>query len=78
MQGSFCSSRGRLVQTAADDAAQNHEESVQVKERYLEAEDTADEEQNDEDQADVAESSDLILVWEVVRLHGGGMWDVSP
>lgn len=61
----------------ADDAAQNHQEWLQVKERYLEAENAADEEQNDEDQADVTESSDLILVWEVVRLHRGGMRDVS-
>lgn len=36
---------------------------------YLEGENTADEEQNDEDQADVAESGDLILVREVFRLR---------
>lgn len=39
-------------------------------ETYLEAENTADEEQDDEDQADVAESSDLVLVREVIRLRG--------
>lgn len=45
---------------------------------YLEAEDTADEEQNEEHQAEVAESSDLVLVGEVIRLQrkkdGGGAW----
>lgn len=37
---------------------------------YLEAENTANEEQHNEDQAHVAESSDLLFVGEVIRLHG--------
>lgn len=38
-------------------------------EDYLEAKNAADEEQNDEDQAHVAESSDLLFVGEVIRLQ---------
>lgn len=45
-------------------------------ENYLEAENTADEDQHDEDQAHVTEGGDLLLVWEVIRLQrrgrGGG------
>lgn len=42
---------------------------IKVRKRYLEAENTADEEQHDEDQAHVVESIDLLFVGEVVRLH---------
>lgn len=36
---------------------------------YLKGENTADEDQNDEDQADVAEGGDLVLVREVFGLQ---------
>lgn len=44
--------------------------SIKVRKHYLEAENTADEQQHDEDQAHVTESSDLLFVGEVIRLHG--------
>lgn len=43
---------------------------MKVRKHYLEAENTADEQQHDEDQAHVTESSDLLFVGEVIRLHG--------
>lgn len=48
--------------------------------RYLEAQNAADEEQNEEDQADVAESGDLVLVGEVIRLQRKeeGLYRKSP
>lgn len=55
--------------------------SIQGRKRYLEAEDTADEEENEEDQADVAENRDLVLVREVIRLQrkkDGGGWKLPP
>lgn len=38
---------------------------------YLEAKNTADKEQHDEDQAHVTESGDLLFVGEVIRLQRG-------
>lgn len=40
-----------------------------VRQCYLEAKDTADEEQNDENQAHVAQSRNLLFIGEVLRLH---------
>lgn len=38
---------------------------------YLEAKNTADKEQHDEDQAHITESSNLLFVGEVIRLQRG-------
>lgn len=41
---------------------------LKQKKHHLEAENTADEEQHDEDQAHVAEGGNLLFVGEVIRL----------
>ncbi len=43
---------------------------IEVVKHYLEGKNTADEEQHDEDQAHITESSDLLFVGKVIRLHG--------
>lgn len=43
--------------------------TIKVRKHYLEGENTANEEQHDEDQAHVTESSNLLFVGEVIRLH---------
>lgn len=42
---------------------------IKLRQYYLEAENTANEEQHHEDQAHITESSNLLFVGEVLRLH---------